>query len=1286
MALGNRSHVFVDPVGGVTAHEAKGDFNEPFATLALGIDAVVPGGTVYVAAGTYYESPLIEKSLKLVGVGETKPVITGLASTSYIIKINCANDVLIDNLEINGGGDSVGDNGFDYGIFVNNSGTSDNPIEISNSMVKNIWKNSGNGIEADAGSYVLMHDNDISSFHKRGIRFINSEGKVYDNEVVGDNVDGTSRVQNLVNLWGGSTAEIYDNILHNALTIGETPTWDSPGIFVTSYGGNGASQANIHNNEIYDCDSGIIVGSYYATTDNSTATITNNNFHSLNQAINFEKGTASATVSENKFSVVNKAINADDGDGGPDIKPEINAENNWWGSEDPDFATLVYDAVDYSPWWVTSTGPSSEVPAKPTLISLTTPTKNNKPTLSWNAVSAKPEVKNYSVEIMFGEMVVGGDTDLTTFTPTDALADGNYTWQVKATNSMGDSEFSDAGSFAIDTTSLAPASLTAGSATASSLVLSWTNSESNGSYYIIKRSTSPITAENFDAAMTLGGAPTVASGSQGYVAKNLTAGTTYYFAIQVTDALGNVSDIVTTSGTTLAPTATPSDSAPPAAITNLSASAGSPATSQIKLTWTATGDDGNDGIATKYTIKRSTNAITDDASFEAAITVFNTLSPKSSGSPETFTVTGLSANTTYYFAIKAVDKVSKVSDLGNSSITNRTTADKLPTISSIDKTEGVNNVAVAIIVTGKNFDNGTTTLRFSNSSNTFELAATVNSATQLTASVPIGAPEGVYSLKVINGNGASAALSSAYTVKVAPTPLPTVSDLIPANIGSNDFGISLTIYGNNFTGATAVSIDTAPETTLTVTSISSTKIVATILGTISAGTYNIKVTTVGGTNAISSVKLNVKEPVAIDSGLTQDKTTNQPLNLSTTNVIPVQITLQSDETIVNTDTVATIEVVIPPATKITKADGTTAYTGNINPPQIVKTTEEMKEKAGNDAIVITMGNPDEKITFSNDFVTTVTLESTNTTAPLIWYYKTDGTFEIAGKDGMKDGITYAKGGTVLNTVNNGGVYTYTIGLLLDHMSSYVAGVNPSITSVSPSSAKAGETVTITGTNFSTSATVKFGATSASVSSLTTTSISVAVPSIRVGSYNIVVTNSDGLASNAKAFSITAAPSTSIGGPPFWMLQQPQPAKPATPAIPKVSPAVPATPATPAVPGKPAPQVLGEKIYADGTLVRGKDKKIFVIENGQKKYIANLKELAKYAGQKIYDVENTILIQYPEVLGTKVLADGALIRGADGKIYVIKNGQKQHIRSLEELRKNYLGKKIYDVSDETLAKY
>lgn len=65
---GNRSHVFVNAtIGTLTIHPANGNQNLPYKTIALGIDAVVPGGKVYVAAGTYREKVVLNKSVTVTG-------------------------------------------------------------------------------------------------------------------------------------------------------------------------------------------------------------------------------------------------------------------------------------------------------------------------------------------------------------------------------------------------------------------------------------------------------------------------------------------------------------------------------------------------------------------------------------------------------------------------------------------------------------------------------------------------------------------------------------------------------------------------------------------------------------------------------------------------------------------------------------------------------------------------------------------------------------------------------------------------------------------------------------------------------------------------------------------------------------------------------------------------------------------------------------------------------------------------------------------------------------------
>lgn len=57
------------------------------------------------------------------------------------------------------------------------------------------------------------------------------------------------------------------------------------------------------------------------------------------------------------------------------------------------------------------------------------------------------------------------------------------------------------------------------------------------------------------------------------------------------------------------------------------------------------------------------------------------------------------------------------------------------------------------------------------------------------------------------------------------------------------------------------------------------------------------------------------------------------------------------------------------------------------------------------------------------------------------------------------------------------------------------------------------------------------------------------------------------------------------------------------------------------------EVAGVKAYADGTLLRGSDKKVYIIEHGKKRHITTLAELAKYAGQEIVDVSDEVLNQY-----------------------------------------------------------
>ncbi len=117
------------------------------------------------------------------------------------------------------------------------------------------------------------------------------------------------------------------------------------------------------------------------------------------------------------------------------------------------------------------------------------------------------------------------------------------------------------------------------------------------------------------------------------------------------------------------------------------------------------------------------------------------------------------------------------------------------------------------------------------------------------------------------------------------------------------------------------------------------------------------------------------------------------------------------------------------------------------------------------------------------------------------------------------------------------------------------------------------------------------------------------------------------------------------------------------------------------------KVLGVKIFANGTLLRATNHRIYVVKNGVLQYIHSLKELSNnYAGQAILKVSSKVITSYgQEVLGIKAYANGSLIRGANKKVYVITNGKKVHILNLIELRK-YTGRVINDVSAAVLNEY
>ncbi|MGG1554084.1 fibronectin type III domain-containing protein [Paenibacillus ferrarius] len=95
------------------------------------------------------------------------------------------------------------------------------------------------------------------------------------------------------------------------------------------------------------------------------------------------------------------------------------------------------------------------------------------------------------------------------------------------------------------------------------------------------------------------------------------------------------------------------DKASPAAITDLTFTNISPTT--VDLAWTATGDDEVTGTAAYYDIRYSNAPITED-NWSAAHLANREPEPELAGTRQTMKLTGLVGGTTYYIAIRAVDK------------------------------------------------------------------------------------------------------------------------------------------------------------------------------------------------------------------------------------------------------------------------------------------------------------------------------------------------------------------------------------------------------------------------------------------------------------------------------------------------------------------------------------------------------------------------------------------------------------------------------------------------------
>jgi predicted phage tail protein len=210
-------------------------------------------------------------------------------------------------------------------------------------------------------------------------------------------------------------------------------------------------------------------------------------------------------------------------------------------------------------------------------------------------------------------------------------ASTTYYYQVYATNSAGDSGFSNEASTTTDgppapTLPTAPTGLGATATSSSSISLTWADNASDESNFVVQRSTT--SGSGFATIATLGANTTSYADTAG-----LSASTTYYYQVYATNSAGSSGFSIEASATT-----DPAPLTPPIAPSGLGATATS--SSSIDLNWTDNASD-----ESNFVVQRSTTSGSG----------FATIATLGSNTTSYADTTGLSASTTYYYQVYATN-------------------------------------------------------------------------------------------------------------------------------------------------------------------------------------------------------------------------------------------------------------------------------------------------------------------------------------------------------------------------------------------------------------------------------------------------------------------------------------------------------------------------------------------------------------------------------------------------------------------------------------------------------
>jgi Zn-dependent metalloprotease/chitodextrinase len=313
-----------------------------------------------------------------------------------------------------------------------------------------------------------------------------------------------------------------------------------------------------------------------------------------------------------------------------------------WDGAQTACETFSYGEVEDYTISIGSAGPDTQAPSTPGSLSASGTTTNST-NLSWTASSDNVGVTGYRVYVNGS---FDGSTASTNYTVTGLSASTSYVMEVSAVDAAGN----ESGKAATNVTTLdppdtqdpsTPGNLSASGTTSSSTNLSWTASSDN------------VGVTGYDVYVD--GSYEGSTAGTNYAVNGLAASTTYTMQVVAKDAAGNTSSPASVNVTTLDP---PADTQAPTTPGNLSAS--NTSQTSTDLSWTASSD--NVGV-TGYDVYV-------DGNYDG--------STAGTG----YSVTGLTASTTYLMEVIAKDAAGNSSSPASINVTTQSAGGGSTTLSA----------------------------------------------------------------------------------------------------------------------------------------------------------------------------------------------------------------------------------------------------------------------------------------------------------------------------------------------------------------------------------------------------------------------------------------------------------------------------------------------------------------------------------------------------------------------------------------------------------------------------